>query len=73
MECGVVVHGAVARPDKATHARASLRRELTVEDDEDAFVRAGGDQGGLEEELLHLILLVQIQCSLWGETKPMQI
>lgn len=41
VEFGILVHGAVSLPDEAAHSRAALRRELAVEDDDDAFVRAG--------------------------------
>lgn len=64
VELGVVVEGAVSLPDEAAHSRAALRRELAVEDDDHAFLRAGRDDGGVEEEGLHLLLLVQVQSSL---------
>lgn len=64
VEFGVVVHSAVPLPDEAAHSRAALRRELAVEDDDHAFVRAGRDDGHFEEEVLHLVLLVQVQASL---------
>lgn len=64
VECRILVHGTVPLPDEATHSRAALRRELAVEDDDDTFVRAGWDDWHFEEEILHLILLVQVQSSL---------
>lgn len=64
VEVGILVGGAVSLPDEAAHSRAALRRELAVEDDDDAFVRAGRDDGRFEEEVLHLVLLVQVQSSL---------
>lgn len=67
MEYGVVVHGAVSLPDKAAHPGAALRRELAVEDNDDSFLWAGRDDGGLQEEILHLFLLVQVQGSLRGQ------
>lgn len=64
VEFGILVHGAVALPDEAAHPRAALRRKLAVEDDDDAFVRAGRDDRRFEEEVLHLVLLVEVQSSL---------
>lgn len=64
VEFGILVHGAVSLPDEAAHPRAALRRELAVEDDDDAFLRAGRDDGRFEEEVLHLVLLVEVQSSL---------
>lgn len=64
VEHGVLVHGAVSLPDKAAHPGAALRWELAVEDDDDPLLRAGRRDGGLEEEVLHLILLVQVQSAL---------
>lgn len=64
VKAGVLVHGAVSLPDEAAHARAALRGKLAVEDDEDAFVWAGGDDGSPEEVVLHLLLLVMVQGSL---------
>lgn len=64
VEFGILVHGAVSLPDEPAHSRAALRRELAVEDDNDTFVRAGRDDGHFEEEILHLVLLVQVQTSL---------
>lgn len=64
VEFGILVHGAVPLPHKAAHSRAALRRELAVEDDDDAFVRTGWDDGRFEEEVLHLVLLVKVQASL---------
>lgn len=64
VEFGILVHGAVSLPHKAAHSRASLWRELAVEDDDDAFVRTGWDDGRFEEEVLHLIFLVKVQSSL---------
>ena len=65
VEFRILVHGAVSLPDEATHSRAALRRELAVEDDDDAFVRAGWEDGCFEEEILHLVFLVQVQSALW--------
>lgn len=70
VEFGVVVQGAVPLPDEATHARAALRGELAVEDDDDAFLWRGGDDGGPEEELLHLALQVKVQSPLNGGRPP---
>lgn len=64
VEFGILVHGAVSLPDEAAHSRAALRRELAVEDDDDAFVRAGWEDGCFEEEILHLVFLVQVQSAL---------
>lgn len=64
VEFGILVHGAVSLPYEAAHSRAALRRELAVEDDDDAFVRAGRDDGRFEEEILNLVLLVEVQSSL---------
>lgn len=64
VEFGIVVHGAVPFPHEAAHSRAALRRELAVEDDDDALVWAGRDYGRFEEEVLHLLLLVEVQGSL---------
>lgn len=61
---GVLVDGAVSLADEAAHSGAALRRELAVEDDDDALVRAGRDDGRFEEEVLHLVLLVQVQSAL---------
>lgn len=64
VQSGILVHGAVSLSNEAAHARAALRRELAVEDDDDAFVRAGRDDGGPEEEVLHLVLQVKVQSAL---------
>lgn len=64
VESGVLVHGAVSLADEAAHPRAALRGELAVEDDDHALVWAGWDDGGFEEEILHLVLLVQVKSSL---------
>lgn len=64
VEFGILVHGAVPLPDEATHARAALRRELAVEDDDDSLVWASWDDGGLEEVILHLVFLMEVQSSL---------
>ena len=63
-EFGVVVHGAVPLPDEAAHPRAALRGELTVEDDHHSLLWARRDDGGPEEEVLHLDFLVKVQSSL---------
>lgn len=64
VQYGILVHGAVSLPNEAAHARAALRRELAVEDDDDAFVRAGRDDGGPEEVVLHLVLQVEVESAL---------
>ena len=69
VEIGVLVHGAVSLPDEAAHPRAALRRELAVEDDDDSFLRGGRDDRGLQEEILHVLLLVQVERSLTQQTK----
>lgn len=55
---GILVHGAVLLSDETAHSGAALRGELAVEDDDDSFVWAGWDNRVLEEEVLHLVLLV---------------
>lgn len=64
MEIGIHVDGAVLFPDEAAHSRAALRRELAVEDNDNSLLCGGGDDGGLEEEILHLVFLVQVQSPL---------
>lgn len=64
VESGVLVHGPVSLADEAAHPRAALRRELAVEDDDHAFVYAGWRDGSSEEEILHMVLLVQVKGSL---------
>lgn len=64
VQFGILVHGPVSLTDKAAHPRTAFWRELTVEDDDDTFVRAVRDDGRCEEEVLHLVLLVQVQSSL---------
>lgn len=64
VEAGVLVHGAVALAHEAAHARPALRRELAVEDDDHALVRAGRQDGGAQEVVLHVLLLVQVQSPL---------
>ncbi len=73
VEFGILVHSAVSLSDEAAHPRAALRRELAVEDDDDAFVHAGRDDGHFEEEILHLVLLVQVQSALRRQrrTRPL--
>lgn len=61
---GVVVDVAVPLPHKAAHAGPSLRGELAVEDQDDAPVRPGRDHGVPEQDVFHLVLLVQVQGSL---------
>lgn len=55
---GILVHGAVLLSDETAHSGAAFRGELAVEDDDDSFVWAGWDNRVLEEEVLHLVLLV---------------
>lgn len=64
VEYGVLVHGPVSLAHEAAHPRAALRRELAVEDDDHAFVYAGWCDGSSEEEILHMVLLVQVKSSL---------
>lgn len=64
VQLGVVIEGAVPLPHKTAHAGAALRGELAVEDYDDASVRPGWDHGLPEQEVLHLVLLVQVQGSL---------
>lgn len=64
VQFGVVVEGAVPLPYKTAHSWAALRRELTMEDHDDTSVRPGWDNGFPEQEVLHLVLLVQVQGSL---------
>ncbi len=73
VKVGILIHGAVSLPDKAAHSRATLRRELAVEDDDDAFVLAGRDDGRFEQKILHLVLLVQVQGSLRGQRRTQPI
>lgn len=61
VEVRILVDGAVSLTDEAAHPRAALRRELAVEDDDHPLLRAGWDHRRLEEEVLHLQLLVQVQ------------
>lgn len=69
VEFGILVHSAVSLPHKAAHSRAALWRELAVEDDDDAFVRTGWDDVHFEEEVLHLVLLVEVQSTLKRKKK----
>lgn len=55
---GILVHGAVLLSDETAHSGAALRGELAVEDYDDSLVWAGWDNRVLEEEVLHLVLLV---------------
>lgn len=64
VEFRIVVHGAVPLPDEAAHTRAALRRELAVEDDDDAFVFGERDNWRFQQEFLHLVLVVEVQSSL---------
>lgn len=64
VEFRIIVQSTVPLPDKATHPGAAFWWELAVKDDDDAFLRTERDDGGLEKEVLHLLLFVQVQRSL---------
>lgn len=64
VQLGVVIEGAVSLSYKTAHARATLRGELAVEDNDNASVGLGRDDGLPEQEVFHLVLLVQVQGSL---------
>lgn len=69
VEFRIDIYVAVSSPDEAADSRATLRWELAVEDDDDVLVWAGWDDGGPEEEVLHLVLLVEIQSPLETTTQ----